>query len=128
MGRLSVQWESADQHGLASIRGASPLGFPYTRSRAPRRRRAPMAWLARGTRSLGICEMASSLIRGVSPLGLPAGAEIRDEILYVGRRVVFEQLEVRRLTRRRAHAFARHRRAWSKEACAKRRRVVLPAD
>ena len=28
------------------IRGASPLGLPYTRSRAPLRRRAPFAWLA----------------------------------------------------------------------------------
>ena len=61
-------------------------------------------------------------------LELPARAEIRDEILHVGRRVVFEQLEVRGLTRRRAHAFARHRRAWSEEARAKRRSVVLAAD
>jgi exosortase K len=29
------------------IRGASPLGLPYTHSRAPLRRRAPFAWLAR---------------------------------------------------------------------------------
>src|SRR5204862_5773731 len=28
------------------FRGASPLGLPYTRSRAPLRRRAPCAWLA----------------------------------------------------------------------------------
>src|SRR5215471_17285419 len=34
------------------IRGASPLGLPYTLSRAPLRRRAPFAWLARGARSL----------------------------------------------------------------------------
>ena len=33
------------------IRGASPLGLPDTLSRAPRRRRAPLAWLARGARS-----------------------------------------------------------------------------
>src|SRR6478735_4316175 len=33
------------------IRGASPLGLPYTLSRAPRRRRAPVAWLARHPRS-----------------------------------------------------------------------------
>ena len=29
------------------FRGASPLGLPYTLSRAPLRRRAPIAWLAR---------------------------------------------------------------------------------
>src|SRR6186997_853008 len=34
------------------FRGASPLGLPYTLSRAPLRRRAPFAWLARGARSL----------------------------------------------------------------------------
>ena len=33
------------------IRGASPLGLPDTRSRAPLRRRAPLAWLARHARS-----------------------------------------------------------------------------
>ena len=34
------------------FRGASPLGLPYTRPRAPLRRRAPVAWLARTARSL----------------------------------------------------------------------------
>src|SRR6185503_9117309 len=34
------------------IRGASPLGLPYTLSRAPLRRRAPFAWLTRCARSL----------------------------------------------------------------------------
>ena len=33
------------------IRGALPLGLPDTRARAPLRRRAPLAWLARGARS-----------------------------------------------------------------------------
>src|SRR6185436_20063341 len=33
------------------FRGASPLGLPYTRSRAPLRRRAPCAWLTRCARS-----------------------------------------------------------------------------
>ena len=33
------------------IRGASPLGLPHTRSRAPLRRRAPLAWRARGARA-----------------------------------------------------------------------------
>ena len=33
------------------VRGASPLGLPDTRSRAPLRRRAPLAWLARPARS-----------------------------------------------------------------------------
>ena len=32
-------------------RGASPLGLPYTLSRAPLRRRAPVVWLARDARS-----------------------------------------------------------------------------
>src|SRR5688572_2291820 len=32
---------------IALTRGASPLGLPYTLSRAPLRRRAPFAWLAR---------------------------------------------------------------------------------
>src|SRR5260221_8168119 len=32
-------------------RGASPLGLPYTRSRAPLRRRPPIAWLTRSARS-----------------------------------------------------------------------------
>ena len=36
---------------VVSIREASPLGLPYTRSRAPLRRRAPIAWLARSARS-----------------------------------------------------------------------------
>ena len=33
---------------IISIRGASPLGLPDTRSRAALRRRAPLAWLTRG--------------------------------------------------------------------------------
>src|SRR5947207_15466814 len=33
------------------IRGASPLGLPYTLSRSPLRRLAPFAWLARDARS-----------------------------------------------------------------------------
>src|SRR5437762_3703590 len=35
----------------SSNRGASPLGLPYTLSRAPLRRRAPFPWLARNARS-----------------------------------------------------------------------------
>ena len=34
------------------IRGASPLGLPYTLSRSPLRRLAPFAWLARFARSI----------------------------------------------------------------------------
>src|SRR3954465_5351678 len=45
----------------------SPLGLPYTRSRAPRRRRAPIAWLARGTRSLGTCERPLVFSEGLPP-------------------------------------------------------------
>src|SRR5262245_50408061 len=49
------------------IRGASPLGLPYTLSRAPLRRRAPFAWLARHARSqpttdVQVYETASSLL------------------------------------------------------------------
>jgi hypothetical protein len=34
-----------------SLRGASPLGLPYTPPRSPLCRLAPVAWLARGARS-----------------------------------------------------------------------------
>ena len=37
--------------GRLITRGASPLGLPYTRSRAPLRRRTPLAWLAHCVRS-----------------------------------------------------------------------------
>ena len=44
-------------------RGASPLGLPYTRSRAPLRRRAPLAWLARYARShLGTVAFMTQLL------------------------------------------------------------------
>ncbi len=49
---------------LAALARAFPtpaLELPYTRSRAPLRRRAPFAWLARGAR----------IYRGASPLELP---------------------------------------------------------
>jgi hypothetical protein len=36
-----------DSLRISLIRRASPLGLPYTLSRAPLRRRAPIAWLAR---------------------------------------------------------------------------------
>ena len=42
---------AATLRGTSLIRGASPLGLPYTLSRAPLRRRAPVAWLARDARS-----------------------------------------------------------------------------
>src|SRR5215471_2344308 len=48
-------------------RGASPLGLPYTRSRPPLRRRAPIAWLA-SLRSLAVhrlfaeCSVAHSFL------------------------------------------------------------------
>ena len=47
-------WNERQVYEMASslIRGASPLGLPYTRPRAPLRRRAPVAWLARTARSL----------------------------------------------------------------------------
>src|SRR5262245_55426464 len=46
------------------LRGASPLGLPYTRSRSPLRRLAPIAWLTR-SRSLAPRDPTAS------PLGLP---------------------------------------------------------
>ena len=42
-----------DHRATSLIRGASPLGLPYTLSRAPLRRRAPFAWLTR-CRSLAL--------------------------------------------------------------------------
>ena len=39
--------EEVSWHGFFPFRGASPLGLPYTLSRAPLRRRAPFAWLTR---------------------------------------------------------------------------------
>ena len=50
------------------IGGASPLGLPDTRSRAPLRRRAPLAWLAR-CRSLALLLLAAASVRAT---GLPA--------------------------------------------------------
>ena len=60
------------RRNLVLIREASPLGLPYTRSRAPLRRRAPIAWLARTARShlgvsVGLHETASNLRASVSP-------------------------------------------------------------
>src|SRR5262249_51638779 len=46
---LSERTEKSD---ILFNRGASPLGLPYTRSRAPLRRRAPFAWLIRCAHSL----------------------------------------------------------------------------
>src|SRR3954467_11255019 len=67
-GRYGLTVNDVGVTRLVSIRGAPPLGLPYTRSRAPRRRRAPIAWLARRTRSLSVCEMASNLNpRGFAP-------------------------------------------------------------
>ena len=50
-------------------RGASPLGLPDTLSHAPRRRRAPFAWLARAlARDAGqlVCETTSNTASGES--------------------------------------------------------------
>ena len=63
------------------IRGASPLGLPYTRSPAPRRRRAPIAWLARSTRSLGI----EGLRPSDSPTRSPAPRRRRGPIAWLAR-------------------------------------------
>ena len=48
-------------------RGASPLGLPYTLSRAPLRRRAPFAWLARFARSLAPFRFTARVAPGHSP-------------------------------------------------------------
>src|SRR4029079_2113942 len=49
---------------LATLRrGASPLGLPSTRSRAPRRRLAPIAWLA------ARCSLASEITCDLTPRG-----------------------------------------------------------
>src|SRR5262245_59792784 len=66
-------WCSGDTN---LIRGAPPLGLPYTLSRAPLRRRAPFAWLARHARSrprtdVQVYETASSLIRRLRPSDSP---------------------------------------------------------
>src|SRR5256885_1783110 len=51
-------------------RGASPLGLPYTLSRAPLRRRAPFAWLARGARSrCGDQSLRSPVLSTLHPVG-----------------------------------------------------------
>ena len=63
-------------HSLRSFasRGASPLGLPYTLSRSPLRRLAPVAWLTRCARSLLLRGLAprtplhASLARPASPL------------------------------------------------------------
>src|SRR5262249_2351052 len=47
-------------HFLSLIRGASPLGLPYTVARAPLRRRAPLRWLA-SLRSLALSRRIASL-------------------------------------------------------------------
>src|SRR6266567_1412517 len=51
----SIRLESATESAIFfiafSYRGASPLELPYTRSRSPLRRLAPIAWLTRGARS-----------------------------------------------------------------------------
>src|SRR5262245_47889699 len=56
--------------------GASPLGLPYTRARAPLRRRAPIAWLARDARSRSLRPAAQPLAQ----IGAP-GLERLDERL-----------------------------------------------
>src|SRR5262249_8781264 len=49
-------------------RGASPLGLPYTLSRAPLRRRAPFAWLTRCARSLLTLRLGVSYTLSRAPL------------------------------------------------------------
>src|SRR5262245_16370323 len=61
------------------IRRASPLGLPYTLSRAPLRRRAPFAWLTRCARSLlaaGALLMLASVAIAATPQAGPESIEI----------------------------------------------------
>src|SRR5918994_1861020 len=52
--------------GSSLLRGALPLGLPYTLPRAPRRRRAPVTWLVRGAHSLPTPRIISPP-RGLAP-------------------------------------------------------------
>ena len=64
-----------------SIRGASPLGLPYTRSRAPLRRRAPIAWLARTARShLGVSVRFMGQLLVVQMTGRPMWVPTHDHL------------------------------------------------
>ena len=60
-------------------RGASPLGLPYTRSRAPLRRRAPFAWLAR-CRSLACIRRAYICVLIAATVSLSAQSPDRQAI------------------------------------------------
>src|SRR5262245_7344381 len=64
-------------------RGASPLGLPCTRSRAPLRRRAPLAWLARGARSRSLSGMVSPFRVAFQLVGIEV------DLAQVARRVAF---------------------------------------
>ena len=64
---LSPERHGAAIPGVCLIRGASPLGLPDTLSRAPLRRRAPLAWLTR-------CRSFAML---VADFGRDAGARIQ---------------------------------------------------
>ena len=70
--RVDVEREHLDL-----FRGASPLGLPYTLSRAPLRRRAPFAWLARCARSRLIAGCAPRTPRHASLVGAPPPRSVR---------------------------------------------------
>ena len=61
------------------IRGASPLGLPYTRPRSPLRRLAPVAWLTRCARSLRGTRHRLSGFRALS-LHVPHSRDCDDEM------------------------------------------------
>src|SRR5262245_49855952 len=63
---MSSSQRSVNTEDTNLFRGASPLGLPHTLSRAPLRRRAPFAWLARtlarGADRLGVAALLAILL------------------------------------------------------------------
>src|SRR5262245_41877231 len=78
--RVNCVMNDGDHNSSELIRGASPLGLPYTRSRSPLRRLAPIAWLTR-------CRSFATDPRGFAPrTPLVLGVAIEHgEALDVGR-------------------------------------------
>ena len=66
-----------------TTRGASPLGLPHTLSRAPLRRRAPFAWLARAARSLIKAVIVMTTMQVEDILHVPDGAQVARVVIRV---------------------------------------------
>src|SRR6188472_3335254 len=83
-----------------SLRGASPLGLPYTLSREPLRRLAPFAWLARTARShfcelrthrsddLPVCRRSNRAVGGLAEICLE---QLQDPLVLVGPARLFRE-------------------------------------